>query len=318
MPSPPLGRLALGAAGLGNLYAPMSDEQAYAVLEAAWDCGVRYFDTAPHYGLGLSERRLGVFLASKPRGEYVVSTKVGRLLVPDPGGAGRLDEENAFAVPADHRRVWDFSADGIRRSLEDSLTRLGLDAVDIVYLHDPELYDLEPALAEGVPAVVALRDEGLVRAVGVGSKCTKALAAAARTGLLDLVMVAGRFTLLEQPALDDVLPECRAHSVGVVAAAVFNSGLLATPSPSAQARYEYEAAPPEVLARAREIAAVCAEFGVELPTAALQYPLRDHSVRSVVVGAASPWEVRENSTRLQETVPGALWTALRERGLVRA
>ncbi|NKQ51368.1 aldo/keto reductase [Amycolatopsis sp. K13G38] len=317
MASPPLGRFALGTASLGNLYAPVGDEQAHAVLEAAWECGVRYFDTAPHYGLGLAERRLGAFLKTKPRADYVVSTKVGRLLVPDPEGAARLDLADGYHVPADHRRVWDFSAAGIRRSLEESLARLGLDSVDIVYLHDPDEYDLEPALAQGLPAVAALRDEGVVRAVGLGSKSTKALAAGARSGALDLLMIAGRFTLLEQPAVDDIVPECRAHSVGIAAAGVFNSGLLATPEPSPEAHYEYGRVPPEVLATAREIAVVCTEFGVDLPTAALRYPLREPLVRTVVVGAASAEEVRQNHRRLSAAVPDGLWTALRDKGLVR-
>ncbi|AIJ23686.1 aldo/keto reductase [Amycolatopsis methanolica] len=309
------GPFALGGANLGNLYAPMSDEQAHAVLDAAWDAGVRHFDTAPHYGLGLSERRLGAFLAGKPRAEFVVSTKVGRLLVPDPDGANRLDEANHFAVPADHRRVWDFSADGVRRSLDDSLARLGLDSVDIVYLHDPEEHDLGPALASGLPALATLRDEGVVQAIGVGSKSVAALAAAARTGTVDLLMVAGRFTLLDQPALDDVLPECHARSIGVAVASVFNSGLLATPEPAG--RYEYAAAPPDVLDTAREIAAICAEFGVDLPTAALHFPLRDPAVRAVVAGAATPEEVRQNARRLAAAVPADLWTTLRDKGLIR-
>ncbi|RBM13873.1 aldo/keto reductase [Prauserella sp. PE36] len=318
MASPALGRFGLGTASLGNLYEPMSDETAHAVLNAAWECGIRYFDTAPHYGLGLAERRLGAFLAGKPRGDYVVSTKVGRLLVPDPAGASRLDDANHYAVPADHRRVWDFSADGVRRCLDASLERLGLDAVDIVYLHDPDEYDLSPALAEGVPAVAALREQGVVTAVGLGSKSTEALLAGARTGMLDLVMVAGRFTLLEQPALDAVIPECRARSAGIVNAGVFNSGLLATPVPSAESRYEYGSVPPAVLAKARAIAGVCAEFGTDLPTAALHFSLREPVVRTVVAGAASAREVRENNERLRSSVPDELWTTLRDKGLTRS
>ncbi|MFF5992334.1 aldo/keto reductase [Prauserella flavalba] len=318
MASPALGRFGLGTASLGNLYEPMSDETAHSVLAAAWDCGIRYFDTAPHYGLGLAERRLGAFLADKPREDYVVSTKVGRLLVPDPAGAGRLDDAHHYAVPAGHRRVWDFSADGVRRGLAASLERLGLDAVDIVYLHDPDEYDLAPALAEGVPAVAALREQGVVNAVGLGSKSTEALLAGARTGMLDLLMIAGRYTLLEQPALDAVLPECRARSAGVVNAAVFNSGLLATPVPSARSRYEYGTVPPAVLAKARAIADVCAAFGTDLPTAALHFSLRDPVVRTVVAGAASAREVRENHERLRSSVPDELWTTLRDKGLTRS
>jgi D-threo-aldose 1-dehydrogenase len=158
-----LGRLGYGAANIGNLYRELSDEQAWAVLDAAWDSGVRYFDTAPHYGLGLSERRLGAFLRTKPRDEYVISTKVGRLLRPSPETADRLDIENLFAVPAAVKRVWDFSADGVRASLEESLERLGLQRVDVLFLHDPDEHDLHADLAIGIPAVTALRDEGLVR-----------------------------------------------------------------------------------------------------------------------------------------------------------
>lgn len=312
------GRLSYGAANVGNLYRAITDDDAWALLQTAWDCGVRHFDTAPHYGLGLSERRLGAFLATKPREQFTVSTKVGRLLVPDPAGADRLDDEHSFAVPADLRREWDFSAEGIRRSLAESLQRLGLAFVDVVYLHDPEEHDLELAVGTAVPALAALRDDGLVTAVGVGSKSTAALLAGARTGLLDLLMVAGRYTLLEQPALDEVLPECRARSVGVVSAAVFNSGLLAADNPGAGARYEYAAAPPDVLARARAIAAVCRRFDVELPTAALQYGLRDPVVRTVVVGAATPDQIRQNDRRMRTPVPAELWDTLLAEGLTRA
>ncbi|HEX5781755.1 MAG TPA: aldo/keto reductase [Solirubrobacteraceae bacterium] len=295
-----------GAANLGNLYRPMSDEDAWAVLDAAWECGIRAFDTAPHYGLGLSERRLGAFLATKPRAEYTVSTKVGRLLRPSPETADRLDEPNQFAVPASLKRVWDFSADGIRASLEESLERLGLDKVDVVYLHDPDEHDLAADLAMGVPAVAALRDEGLVTAVGIGSKSTDALVAAVRTEGLDLAMVAGRYTLLEQA--DEVVAACRETGVGIVAAAVFNSGLLAKPHPGG--RYEYGDVPPEMLDRARRIAGVCERHGVTLPEAALQFPLREPAVRSVVVGAATPEQVRENVRRMKVEIPEALWDEL--------
>jgi D-threo-aldose 1-dehydrogenase len=301
-----VGDLGFGAANLGNLYRPMSDEDARAVLDAAWESGIRSFDTAPHYGLGLSERRLGAFLAGKPRGEYVVSTKAGRLLRPSPETADRLDEPNQFAVPADLRRVWDFSAGGIRTSLEESLERLGLDRVDILYLHDPDEHDLAGDLATGVPAVAALRDEGLVGAVGIGSKSTEALVAAVRTEALDLAMVAGRYTLLEQA--DDVVEACRETGVGIVAAAVFNSGLLAKPRPGG--RYEYGDVPPEVLDRARQLAAVCERHRVTLPEAALQFPLREPVVRSVVVGAATAGQVRENARRMEAEIPEALWDEL--------
>jgi D-threo-aldose 1-dehydrogenase len=304
-----LGRLGYGAANVGNLYRPMSDEDAWAVLEAAWESGIRYFDTAPHYGLGLSERRLGAFLATKPRAEYVISTKAGRLLRPSSATTHRLDDENQFAVPAALRRVWDFSADGIRASLEESLERLGLAEVDVLYLHDPDEHDLEADLSTGVPAVAALRDEGLVAAVGIGSKSTDALLAAVRTGALDLVMVAGRYTLLEQA--DEVVAACREAGVGIVAAAIFNSGLLSTPRPGG--RYEYGAVPAETLGRAERIADVCERHGVTLPEAALQFPLREPAVRSVVAGAASPQQVRENARRMDVEIPETLWLDLARR-----
>jgi D-threo-aldose 1-dehydrogenase len=304
-----LGRLGHGAANVGNLYRAMSDADAWAVLDAAWESGIRYFDTAPHYGLGLSERRLGAFLATKPRGEYVVSTKVGRLLRPSPETANRLDDANQFAVPASVKRVWDFSADGIRASLEESLERLGLDAVDVLYMHDPDEHDPAPDIAGGVPALAALRDEGLVQAVGIGSKSTDALVMGARTGGLDLAMVAGRYTLLEQA--DGVVSACREAGVGIVAAAVFNSGLLSTPQPGG--RYEYGAVPADQLERARRIAGVCERHGVTLPAAALQFPLREPAVRSVVVGAATAEQVRENARRMDVEIPEALWDELQGR-----
>jgi D-threo-aldose 1-dehydrogenase len=309
--------LAYGAANVGNLYRALTDDQADAVLGAAWDAGIRYFDTAPHYGLGLSERRLGAFLATKPRDEFTLSTKVGRLLRPNPAGRGTLDDANDFAVPADFTREWDFSPDGIRRSLDESLERLGLDRVDILYLHDPERYDLGAALASGIPALVRLREDGLVSAIGLGSMSTQALSAGVRFGGLDLLMVAGRFTLADTSALTDVLPECRRRGMGIVTAAVFNSGLLAT-SPTAHARYDYGAVPADVLARVTAIAAVCADFDVDLPTAALQYTLREDCVRSVVVGGSTAEQLRQNAQRMREVVPEALWETLAAQGLIPA
>lgn len=311
-----MGRLGHGAANVGNLYRAMTDDQAWAVLETAWAHGIRYFDTAPHYGLGLSERRLGAFLATKPRSQFLLSTKVGRLLRPNPDGVGRLDDEHDFAVPADLKRVWDVSADGVRRSLEESLDRLGLAEVDIVYLHDPERFDLHRGLEEGLPALAALRSEGIVKVVGVGSMDNQALAAVARSGMVDMLMVAGRLTLADQSAVDEVLPACRDNGVGVVAAAVFNSGLLASELPSADARFDYAPVPPELLARTRRIAATCRDYDVALPVAALQYPLQEPTVCSVVVGAERPEQVEQNAAGVAASVPAELWDRLRVEGLV--
>ncbi|HEU0256712.1 MAG TPA: aldo/keto reductase, partial [Microbacteriaceae bacterium] len=252
----------------------------------------------------------------KPRDEYLLSTKVGRLLRPDPAGRGRLDTEHDFWVDAGTKRVWDFTAAGLRRSLEESLTRLGVDRVDTVFLHDPEKYDLGLADREAYPALAAMRDEGLVGRVGVGSMSVEALARAARHSELDVMMIAGRLTLAEQPVLPEVLESARRHGLGVVAAGVFNSGLLSHAAPRADSRYEYGATPAALLAHVRQIAAVCEEHGVDLPTAALQYPMTIDVVESVVVGGSRPRHVLQNVARMSAPVPPGLWSDLRERGLI--
>ncbi len=313
----PLPALGYGAANVGNLFRPLDDEEAWAVLEEAWDSGIRYFDTAPHYGLGLSERRLGAFLSTKPREEYVLSTKAGRLLRRNPHpGAGGLDTANDFHVPDDLLRVWDFSEDGIRRSLEESRERLGISRIDILYLHDPERHDLALALAEAIPALAALRAEGEVGAIGVGSMVSEALAAAVRGADLDIVMVAGRYTLLEQPAAVDVLPACEETGTGVVAASVFNSGLLAQSEPTRDGRYEYGGLPDALWERLVRIAAVCRAHGVPLPAAAIQFPLRAPSVRSVVVGGSRPAQLRQNAEYAALPLPAELWAELSAEGLI--
>ncbi|NNC12931.1 aldo/keto reductase [Planctomonas sp. JC2975] len=310
--------LGYGSASVGNLYRAVSDERVAKALDTAWLGGIRYYDTAPHYGLGLSERRLGAFLREKPRDEFVVSTKVGRLLEPNPAYAGGRDLAHQFDVPDDLVRRFDPSEAGIRRSLDDSLERLGLDHVDILYLHDPDVYDVEWGLRDGLPALAKLRDEGLVSQIGIGVNDAAVAARAVREGDLDLVMIAGRYTLLEQPALDDLFPACRERGTRIIAAAVYNSGLLATSTPATDATYNYTSAPPEIIERARVLGEVCAEFGVELPAAALQYPLRDPIVASVVVGTANPVSVRQNLDRFTAEIPEEMWASLAERGLIPA
>jgi len=305
-----------GAANLGNLHRVVSDEQAHFTLDAAWDAGIRQFDTAPHYGLGLSERRLGRFLATKPREQFTVSTKVGRLLRAARESTGNLDTANDFVVPADFDRVWDFSAEGIRASHRESLERLGLDRVDVLYLHDPEKHDLDEAERTAYPELIRLREEGLVDRVGIGSMSVDALTRAARILELDVLMVAGRLTLAEQPALEQVLPLAASNGTEVVVASVFNSGLLATTNPTTASRYEYGAVPADLLDRMRRIATACKEFGVELPVAALQYPFLFAPVTSVVIGTDRPDRVVENIRWLTRTVPEGLWTALAGRGLI--
>jgi D-threo-aldose 1-dehydrogenase len=311
--------LGFGAASIGNLYRAVPDGQAAATVVAAWDAGIRYFDTAPHYGLGLAERRLGEVLRDRPREEYVLSTKVGRLLVPEPGGAGRRDLDNGFDVPADLRRRWDLSADGVRRSLVESLARLGLDRVDIALIHDPEESDNpEDALEYAYPALHELRSQGVIGAVGVGSKQVEILHRFVTDTEIDVIMLAGRYTLLEQPALDGLLPDCEGRGVSVLNVGVFNSGLLARDWPADDAPYEYGTAPPELVERARGIAAVCRAHGTSLPQAALVFAGAHPAVASVVVGAGRPEHITRNAQLYAAPPPPAeLWKALVDDGLLR-
>ncbi|WP_232331364.1 aldo/keto reductase [Agromyces laixinhei] len=311
-----IGPIGYGAASVGNLYRAVSEADAHSALAAAWEGGIRYFDTAPHYGLGLSERRLGAFLRERPRDEFVISTKVGRALDPNPDFDGGDDLAFDFAVPNERVRRFDPSEAGVRRSIEESLDRLGIDRLDIAYLHDPDAYDLDRGLDEGLPALVKLRDEGVVEAIGIGTNRADAAARAVREGDLDLVMIAGRYTLLEQPALDELFPLCDERGVAVVAAAVFNSGLLATDVPAQTPRYNYGEAPAEILRRTHALAAACNESGVALPAAALQYPLQHPAVRSVVVGSARAADVRQNIERAHAPIPAGFWERLREQGLI--
>jgi D-threo-aldose 1-dehydrogenase len=304
----------LGCAALGNLYTAISDAEAAATVAAAWECGVRYFDTAPHYGLGLSERRLGASLRGLPRDAFTISTKVGRLLVPTPSRAGQRDPD-LFVVPASHRRVWDFTADGVRRSLTESLDRLGLDRIDLALIHDPEGHGDAP-LDEAYPALHALRAEGVVRAIGVGSKDLAALTRFVTDTDLDTVMVAGRYTLLEQPALDSLLPLCLTRGVTVHNAAIFNSGLLSTEHPDQNATYEYAAAPAPVVTRARAIAEICTRHGTTLPAAALAFAAAHPAIAQAVVGAQTPTQARQNFGP-RPAPPPSLWPDLIAHGLLR-
>ena len=307
-----LGDLSLGCAQLGNLFQEVSDDDAHATVAAAWDAGMRYFDTAPHYGLGLSERRLGAALADRPRDAFVVSTKVGRALDAVDVVSGMDDD--GFLVPATHRRRFDFSRDGIRRSLEESLERLGLDRVDILYLHDPDDH-WDDVLATGYPALAELRAEGVVSAIGAGMNQSAMLADLVRHTDVDLLMLAGRYTLLEQDSLDDLLPLCAERGVGIVAAGVFNSGLLARAQPAG--RYDYGDAPPAIVERARAIAAVCERHGTTLPAAALAFPLAHPAVASVCVGARTAAQVERNAALYREPVAPELWLELKAEGLLR-
>jgi D-threo-aldose 1-dehydrogenase len=310
---PALTSLGLGLAQFGNLYREMTDAEAEGAFDAAWSAGIRYYDTAPHYGLGLSERRIGAMLRGKPRDEFVVSTKVGRLLVPTPGNADVQDE--GFAVPAATRRVFDFSRDGILRSVEASLERTGLDRLDVLYLHDPDDH-FEQASTEGIAALIELREQGVVRAVGAGMNFAAPLAELIRRADIDLVMVAGRYTLLDQAAASDLMPIALERGVGVVIAGVYNSGLLATARPTASAKFDYEDAPADLIARVEAIADICERHGVMLPAAAIGFVLRNPAVVSVVIGARNAAQVDDAIARYETTIPDDLWAELAAAGLI--
>jgi D-threo-aldose 1-dehydrogenase len=303
--------LAFGAAVIGNLYTEVAEEQAHEAVTAAWQRGIRYFDTAPHYGLGLSERRLGAALREHPRAEYTLSTKVGRRL--HPSDAGGDDLANGFAVPATHRRVWDFTADGVRRTLEASLERLGLDRVDVVYLHDPDDH-AEQAFHEGYPALEKLRSEGVVGAIGAGMNQSEMLARFVRDTDIDVVLCAGRYTLLDQSALTELLPAAVERGVSVVIGGAFNSGLLADPRPGVT--FNYAQAPGEVLDRALRMKAVAERHGITLRAAALAFCAAHPAVASVLVGARSAAEVHDCADQFATPVPAAFWQELRDTGLL--
>jgi D-threo-aldose 1-dehydrogenase len=305
--------LIFGGAPIGGLYAPVGEEAAARTLQAAWDAGIRAFDTAPHYGVGLSERRLGDFLSGRPRGEFTVSTKVGRLLVPAVAGAEPGDGADGFYGTPPLTRVRDYSRDGVLRSLEDSLRRLRLDRVDIALIHDPDDH-LPQALDQAYPALADLRAQGVVTAIGAGMNSAASLAHLVSRADLDCVLVAGRYTLLDASAADELFPLCLRRGVCVLAGGVFNSGILADPRDGA--RYDYAAAPPALLARAQRMRDVCSGHGVPLPAAALQYVLRHPAVTAAVVGARTPEEVRADAGYMHTHIPDALWAELEELSMI--
>jgi D-threo-aldose 1-dehydrogenase len=292
-----LPKFGLGCAPIGGLFAPVGDDVAEATIEEAWRCGVRYFDTAPLYGLGLSEERLGRVLRDKPRDEFIVSTKVGRLVregTPPEGWAEDTGRTFDF----------DFSYDGVMRSFEASLERLSLDRIDILLIHDPDDHHDE-AIHGAFKALDALRAQGVVRAIGAGMNQVEMLTRFAREADFDCFLVAGRYTLLEQPALDALFPACEERDVAVVAGGVFNSGLLAGGS-----TYNYAPAPPALVERVRRLDAICGSHGVPLKAAALQFPLSHPVVRTVLCGARTPDEIRENATLFAREIAPEVWRDL--------
>jgi len=317
-----LTRLGLGGASIGGLFSAVTDEDGIRVVDHAWDLGIRTFDVAPLYGYGAAERRFGTALAPRPRGEYVLSTKVGRLIRPTaeiPPGADidrqALDgREDAFYVGTGPvRPVFDYSADGVRRSIEESLTRLGLDRIDIALIHDPDDH-WAAAIGEAYPALARLREEGVVRAIGAGMNQSAMLARFAREGDFDVFLVAGRYTLLDQEAFGELLPLCVERRIGILIGGVMNSGVLTDPGPGS--RYNYQPAPPAVIDRARRLAAVCERHAVPLRAAAIQFPLAHPAVRSLIAGVRRIEHLDEYPELMRRPIPADLWAELRAEGLI--
>jgi D-threo-aldose 1-dehydrogenase len=305
-----ISRMTLGCASIGGLYSATDAQTASGALATAWDAGVRTFDTAPHYGVGLSEERLGAFLADKGRSEFVVSTKVGRLLVAtdeDVEGA-----EGFFGTPQ-RTRIRDYSRDGVRRSIEQSCERLGLERVDIALIHDPDDY-WEVAIGEAYPALDELRREGVVTAIGAGMNQAAMLERFVNETDIDCVLAAGCYSLIEDSAAQSLFPACRDAGVAVLAAGVYESGVLANPRPGA--KFRYADAPPELVARVERIAEVCAGHGVALAAAALHYVLAHPDVTAVVIGARSAENVQQNVDYLNQAVPQQLFDELAAEGLI--
>ena len=317
-----LGRLGFGGAPLGNLYAPIGEVEALATVETAWNSGLRHFDTAPHYGHGLSEHRFGQVLRGKPRDEFVLSTKVGRLLSP---ASDAPSTQHGFVGTLPFVQRFDYSHDGVMRSFEDSLQRLGLARIDIVYIHDIDRYtqnEAQPqrfreAMEGAYRALERLRAAGAVRAIGLGVNNWEVCRDALKNGDFDGFLLAGRYTLLDQSALPELLPLCVERGAGIVIGGPYNSGILAT-GPVPGARYNYAPAAPEILSKAGRLEEQCRRFGVSLRAAALQFPFGHKAVLAVIPGARSPEEVKENIALMSTPIPAEFWPSLRQAGLLSA
>jgi D-threo-aldose 1-dehydrogenase len=317
--------LGFGTAPLGNLYKATTEKDAQATFEAAWKQGVRYYDTAPLYGLGLSETRLNPFLRGKKRDSYVLSTKVGRVLEVCPP-AERTGIGKFFETPS-RRERFDYSYDGVMRSLEFSLERLGVDSIDVVFVHDVDVFThkseaardvhVKTLMESGYKALVKLRDEKVIKAFGAGVNEWQVSETLARAGDFDVFLLAGRYTLLEQEALNSFLPLCEQRGIGIVLGGPYNSGILAT-GPKKGAFYNYDPAPKHILERVAKIEAICKKHKVKLAEAALRFPLMHPSVVSVIPGAITPKQVGLNVKTLSAKIPKALWKDLKAAGLMDA
>ncbi len=315
-------RLALGGASIGGLFSAVDEAAAIATVRHAWDLGVRTFDTAPLYGYGTSERRMGQALKDRPRDAFVLSTKVGRLVHHESAIRAGADvdrqrlgtKDDAYYERAEPLRiVFDYSADGVRRSLEASLERLGLDRVDIALIHDPDDHWRE-AIDGAWPALARLRDEGVVRAVGAGMNRSEMLTRFARETDMDVLLLANRYTLLDQGALATLLPACAERGIAILLGGVMNTGILADPRPGS--RFDYGPARADLVAQAQRLAAVCARYDVPLRAAAIQFPLAHPAVASLVAGVRSIAHLDDYPAMMAVPIPADLWTELRAEGLI--
>ncbi|WP_020660508.1 aldo/keto reductase [Amycolatopsis benzoatilytica] len=313
--------LSFGAAPIGNFLRPFREADARGMVDQAWELGIRYYDTAPLYGHGLSEYRLGHALRERPRQEFFLSTKVGRVL--RPAAPGTFDS-GLWTDPAPFAVTYDYSYDGVLRSVEDSLQRLLVDRVDILLLHDIDRYthgDAQPdmfetAMTGGARALERLRDEGVTKAIGVGVNEADVCAEALRRMDADCALLAGRYTLLEQEPLDDLLPLCLDRGIGVILGGVYNSGVLAT-GPKPGAKFNYAPAPPDILQRAGRLQAICDRHHVPLPAVALQFAAAHPAVASICIGSRTPDQQAATAQWLETLLPAELWQDLRSEGLVR-
>jgi D-threo-aldose 1-dehydrogenase len=311
-------RLGFGGASIGGLFSAVTDEDAIATVEHAWNLGIRTFDVAPLYGFGAAERRFGRALQGRPRDEFVLETKVGRLVRPldaIPAGADVDAQDANYARSEPVGLVFDYSADGVRRSIEASLERLGLDRIDIALIHDPDDHWAE-AIDGAYPGLARMRDEGLIRAIGAGMNQSAMLARFAREGDFDVFLLAGRYTLLDQEALAELLPLCLERDIAILVGGVMNSGILADPRPGS--RFNYRPASAAVVERARRLALICDRHAVPLRAAAIQFPLAHPAVRSLIAGVRRIDHLDEYPELMRLSIPADLWTDLRAEGLVPA
>ena len=303
-------RLGIGGAPIGSLFRTVNDEDAVATVRRGLELGLNYIDTAPLYGHGVSETRLGHALRGLPRDSFVLSTKVGRILIP----VDVTPSSPHFQSLPKMNPVFDYSRDGILRSLEESLQRLNLDRVDIAYIHDADDH-WEQAIGEAYPTLADLRSQGVVQAIGVGMNQWEMEARFAREGDFDCFLLAGRYTLLDQSSLAELMPVCLEKNVSLVLGGPYNSGILASDI-GPRATYDYEVAPPEIIDRARKIKAVCDRHAVPLKAAALQFGLLHPAVAATIPGPRSVAEVEENFRMASHPIHTNFWAELKHEGLI--